>query len=72
MSLQDDPLIQQFKFDVNQRIADLVDAIAKGSMTQDAYKKNCGEVAGLKLSLLMLDETIKAYTTGDDEDSVDN
>jgi len=72
MSLQDDPLIQQFKYDVNQRIADLVYNISKGSMTPDSYKKSCGEVEGLKTALELLDEAIKAYTTGDDEDSMDN
>lgn len=72
MSLQDDPLILQFKHNLNQRVGDLVLNIAKGTMTPDYYKKACGEVIGLRAANDLLDEAIKAYTVGDDDDAVDN
>lgn len=62
MAIQDDPIIKEYVFKVDERIKEISAYMAKGSCsTIEEYKKHAGIVKGFNLALDILDDVIKNY-----------
>lgn len=69
MSLHDSPLLQEHKHLVNERIKEISEPLINGKCsTLEEYKKKTGQINGLKQSLELMTQAIKAYANDDDEE----
>lgn len=69
MSLQDNPLLLEFKFQVKERIKDITQSICTGKCTSfDDYRNKVGRIEGLNQSLELMSTAIKDYMNDEDEE----
>ncbi len=63
MSLTNDPLIIEINKRIDVEISHLTVTLASGGMSSfDAYKKQCGMIAGLRRAKEFIEDAIKQFT----------